>query len=160
MIDGELERNKELQLISSKSTALGVIGGGSTVTEYGSFRFDLGPGEDGKYHKITAVGMDKVTAGFGEYNLKGVAQEFKATATILEMEYVLPEKVGVTKVHLLLCIKNTRIQPVLIKFLPSGVGVYLSPFKDVWGSRIKLAGPTKIFTQANREQKRESNHAV
>ena len=76
------------------------------------------------------------------------------------MEYILPETLRGTKVHLLLGIKNTRIQPVLIRVLPSGVGVYLSPFKDVWGSRIIFAGQNKVFTQANREQQRDSNHAV
>ena len=44
--------------------------------------------------------------------------------------------------------------------LPSGVGVYLSPFKDVRGSRIIFAGPNKVFTQTNKEQLRDSNHAV
>ena len=160
LIDGELARNEDLQLISSKSTALGVNGGGSIMTEYSSFHFNLGPGEDGKYHEITAVGMEKVTAGFREYNLKEIAQEFKAIASLTEMDYVLPKRVGGTKVHLLLGIKNTQIQPVLIKILPSGVGVYLSPFKDAWDSRIILAGPSKIFTQANRDQQREPDHAV
>ena len=61
---------------------------------------------------------------------------------------------------MLLEIKNTRIQPVLIRVLPSGVGVYISPFKDVWGYRIIFAGPNKVFTQANREQQRDSNHTV
>ena len=92
--------------------------------------------------------------------MKEIAQEFKNTASPYELEYVLPETVGGTKVHLLLRIKNTRIQPVLIRVLPSGVGVYMSPFKDVWGSRIICAGPNKIFTQANREQQRDSNHTV
>ena len=36
-ITRELARKEELQLIYSKSTALGVIGGGSIMTEYGSF---------------------------------------------------------------------------------------------------------------------------
>ena len=147
LIDGELARNEDLQLISSKSTALGVNGGGSIMTEYSSFHFNLGPGEDGKYHEITIVGME-------------IAQEFKAIASLTEMDYVLPKRVGGTKVHLLLGIKNTQIQPVLIKILPSGVGVYLSPFKDAWDSRIILAGPSKIFTQANRDQQREPDHAV
>ena len=49
-----------------------------------------------------------------------------------ELEQVLPKTVGGTKVHLLIGIKNTRLQPTLLKVLPSGVGVYLSPFKDVW----------------------------
>ncbi len=48
-------------------------------------------------------------------------------------------------------IKNTNLDPVLIKVLPSGVAVYLSPFKDVYGSRIIFAGPHKSFTRANDE---------
>ena len=104
--------------------------------------------------------MENVTAGFGEYNLKELAQEFKDTASPIELEYVLPETVGGTKVHLLLGIKNIRIQPTLLKVLPSGDGVYLSLFKDVWGSRIIFAGPNKVFTQANIEQLRDLNHAV
>ena len=120
----------------------------------------MGPGEDGKYHEITAVGMENVPAGFGEYSLKKVIQEYKESATTKELEYVLPETVGGTKVHLLLGIKNSRIQPMLLKVLPSGVGVYLSPFKDVWGMRIIFAGPNKVFTKTNKEQLRDSNHAV
>ena len=41
LIDGQLARLEELQLIFNKSIALGVIGGGSIRTEYGSFRFNL-----------------------------------------------------------------------------------------------------------------------
>ena len=85
-----------MQLISSKSIALGVIGGGSIKTEYGSFWFNLGPGEDGKYHEITAVGMENVRAGFGEYNLKEIAQEFRDAASPTKLEYVIPETVGGT----------------------------------------------------------------
>ena len=105
------------------------------------FRFNFEPGENGKYHEITAVGMENVTARFGEYNLKEIAQEFRDTASPTELEYVLPETVGGTTVHQLLGIKNTRIQPILIRVLPSGVGVYLSPFKVVWVSRIIFPGP-------------------
>ena len=92
--------------------------------------------------------MENVTAGFGEYTLKEIAQEFKETASPAELECVLPETVGETKVHLLLGIKNTRIQPILLRVLPSGVGVYLSHFKDVWTSRIIFPGPNNVFTQA------------
>ena len=41
LIDGRMARQEDLQLISSKSIALGVIGGGSIRTEYGSFRFQV-----------------------------------------------------------------------------------------------------------------------
>ena len=75
--------------------------------------------------------MDNVTSGFGEYNLEEVIQENKETASSNESEFVLPQSVGGTKVYSLLGIKNTKIQLTLLKVLPSGVGVYLSPFKDI-----------------------------
>ena len=52
------------------------------------------------------------------------------------------------------------IQPVLLRVLSSGIGVYLSPFKDVWDSRIIFAGPSKFFTQANIEQHKGTVHAI
>ena len=94
--------------------------------------------------------------GIGEYNLKEIAQEFKATLSATYIDYILPKMVGGTKVG----IKNTWIQPVRLKVLPSGGGMYLSNFKDVWGSWIIFASTSKIFTQANRDQHRGLNHAV
>ena len=104
--------------------------------------------------------MDSVTAGFGEYDLKEIIKEYRSSATTEELEYILPETVGGSRVHLLLGIKNTRIQPTLIRVLPSGVGIYLSPFKDIWGSRIIFAGSNKEFTKANKEQMGGFSHAV
>ena len=63
-------------------------------------------------------------------------------------------------VHLLLGVKNTGIQTFLLRVLSSGIGVYLSPFKDVWGSRIIFAGPSKFFTWANKEQQKETVHTI
>ena len=130
------------------------------MTEYGNFRFNLGPGEDKKYNEMTAVGMRNVTAGFGKYDLEEIGQEFRSSANPTETSYILQETVGGTKVHLLLGVKNKKFQPILIKVLSSGIGEYLSPFKDVWGSRMIFAGPSKVFTRANKNQQRESNHAV
>ena len=96
--------------------------------------------------------MDKVTSGFGEYDLKEVIKEYTEFGHGEELEQVLPKTVGGTKVHLLFGIKNTRLQPTLLNVLPSGVGVYLSPFKDVWGSRIMFAGPHKVFSKINKEK--------
>ena len=56
--------------------------------------------------------------------------------------------------------KNTRIQPVLLRVLSLGIGVNLSPFKDVWGSRIIFPGPSKFFNQANKNHQRETIHAL
>ena len=49
--------------------------------------------------------MRNVSAGFGKYDLEEIGQEFRATPISTEMDYVLPETVGGTKVHLLLGIK-------------------------------------------------------
>ena len=77
-----------------------------------------------------------------------------------EKKKVLPKAVGGSKVPLLLGIKNTRIQPVLMKVLPSGVGVYLSPFRDVNGSRIIYAGRSKWFTRTDNDCTQNSNYAI
>ena len=83
------------------------------MTEYGNFRFNLGPGEDKIYHEITAVGMRNVTSGFGKYELEEIGQECRFTANLTEKNYILPKTVGGPKVHLLLGVKNRRNQPVL-----------------------------------------------
>ena len=49
------------EISSSRPTSLTVVGGGSLKTEYGSYRFNLGPGAGGEYHEISCVGMDSVT---------------------------------------------------------------------------------------------------
>ena len=87
LIDGQLAKKEKLQLISSNSTALGVIGGGN-------FRFNLGPGEDRIYHEITAVGMRNVTTSFGKYELEEIGQEFRSTANYTEKNYILPKICG------------------------------------------------------------------
>ena len=65
---------------------------------------------------------------------------------------------GGSKVHLLLGIKNTNLDPVWIKTLPSGVAVYQSVFKDIWGSDLIFAGPHKTFTEVNKTS--NINHVI
>ena len=117
-----------------------MIAGGQVESEFGKFRLNLRPGEDEKYHEITAVVMKDVTKEFCKYDLEEINQEFLNNASSVERNYILPKTVGGSKVHLLLGIRNSKIQPILIIVLPSGVGVYLSLFKDVEGSRIIYAG--------------------
>ena len=130
---------------SYNSAALGVIGGGSIMTEYGNFRFNLGPGIK-KLSRDHSCWDEKGYSWIGKYDLEEISLEFRSSANPTEMSYVLPKTVGVTKVYLLLGVKNTRIQLALIRVLSSGVGVYLSHFKNVWGSRIIFAGHSKVFT--------------
>ena len=101
LVDEQLAEKEKLQLISSNSTALGMIGGGAVMTEYGNFSFNLGPGEDKMYHVIAAVGKRNVRASFGKYELEDIGQEFKSTTNSSEKNYILPKTVGGTKVYLL-----------------------------------------------------------
>ena len=48
----------------------------------------------------------------------------------------------------------------MLRVLPSGVGVYLSQFKDIWGSRIIFAGPRKLFNLANEELESKTVYAI
>ena len=104
--------------------------------------------------------MNDVTAGFGSYDLVEIIREYKDQAEGEEKDVVLPEKVGGSRVHLLLGIKNTNLDPVLIKILPSGIAVYLSPFKDIYGSRLIFAGPHKLFTKSDDGLKTEMSNVV
>ena len=61
---------------------------------------------------------------------------------------------------MLLGIKNTNLDPVLIKILASGIAVYLSPFKDIYGSRLIFAGPHRSFTKSDDGLKNEMSNAV
>ena len=101
MDEVEKERNKLKEVFNKLETEEK----SNNFGKYEKEKMNLGPGEDGKYHEIPAV-----IAGFGEYNLKEIVQEFRDSASPTELEYVLPETVGGTKVHLLLGIKNTRFQ--------------------------------------------------
>ena len=131
IIDGSLAEKEGLQKVSNDPTNLTVVGGSKVRSNHGTFRFNLGPGEKGEYHEVVCVGMDDVTGGFGTYDLTEICQEYLDQAEDEEKVHALPEKVGGSKVHLLLGIKNTKLDPVLIKVLPSWVAVYLSPFKDI-----------------------------
>ena len=117
-----------LQQFSDPETEIGIIGGGIVATGSRSFRFNLGLGQKGTYHEIRAIGMSEVTAEIPDYSLDDIGKEFMSTSTDQEKDYILPKTVGGSKVHLLLGVTNTRIQPSLLQVLPLGVGLYLSQF--------------------------------
>ena len=160
LVDGNIAEREGLQMISDKTSAIRIVGGSEIKTEHGVYRFNLGPGEENVYHEIVAIGMSLVTSEFAKYGLSEICKEYKDEAAGNESQAVLPEAIGGSRVHLLLGIKNTKLHPILIKILPSGVGVFLSPFKDKWGSRIIFAGPSKAFTTGNNDLKTDISHEV
>ena len=76
MIDGNIALKEGLQAIYSERTRLVLIAGGQVESKFGKFRFNLGPGDDDKYHEITAVGMNKLTTEFQKYDLEEINLEY------------------------------------------------------------------------------------
>ena len=96
--------------------------------------------------------MSEVTTKFPKYDLAEICNKFMENADNEEdLSTILPSFAGGSRVHLLVWIKNNNLHPTLLKVLPSGRGVFQSPFKDIFGSRIVFAGPHKSFTQVNKE---------
>ena len=75
LIDGSIAMKDGLQAVSTERTSLGLISGGQVESEYGVFRFNLGPGDRERYHEITAVGMKEITNEFHKYDLLEINSE-------------------------------------------------------------------------------------
>ena len=123
LIDGNIASKEGLQVISDKTSAIRVVGGSEIKTERGTYRFNLGPGEKGQFYEMNCIGMDAVTTRFQEYNLEKINQEFRAEYGPGSEHLILPKKIGGTKVHLLIGIKNVLLTPVLERVLDSDSGI-------------------------------------
>ena len=72
LVQGKMAVAAGFKLTSSRPTSLIVVGEGNLKTEFGSYRFNLGPGANGEYHEISCVGMDSVTSKFNKYDLSDI----------------------------------------------------------------------------------------
>ena len=157
LMEGELVEREGLQVISDKPSIISFVGGSQIKTKFGTYRFNVGPSDSRDFHELICLGMEKVSGKFAEYNLEQICDEYRDNGG---QETHLPKKVGGSRVQLLIGIKNTNLTPTLIKIFPSGVGVFRSPFKDKYGSRIIFAGPHPAFTKGNQSLEKEVSLAV
>ena len=102
--------------------------------------------------------MDSVTSKFNKYDLSEICSEYIFQTDPNHAVPPLPKYVVGSEVHVLLGIKNMNLDLVWVKTLPSGVAVYQSVFKDIWGSDLIFAGPHKSFTNGNKSS--NANHVV
>ena len=160
LITEKIAIDQGLQLISKKPSKLTVVGGGSIQSEVGKFRFNIGPTENGDFHEIKCQGMRNITSKFPRINLSTISEEFKNSSNNLYDGEPLPEYIGGDEIGLLIGIKNARMNPTLITVLPSGVGVYKSPFADIWGSRYIFAGPHAVFSGGDPNRSDGLTHAI
>ena len=160
LVNGDLAIEQKLQIITKKPTKLTVVGGGSITTEMGKFRFNLGPLESGTYHELKCQGISSVTSKFERYDLSEINEEYRSNKIHPYNGEPLPEYAAGDEVKLLIGIKNNHLNPTLITILPSGVGVYKSPFVDIFGSRVIYAGPHSSFSRVNSNLSKDLSHAI
>ena len=91
-----------------------------------------------------------MTANVDTYDLSETCAEFTSSLGLNQPVPLLTKYVGGSDARLLIGIKNTNLDPVWIKTLPSGIAVYRSVFRDIWGSYLIFAGPHKTFTSVIR----------
>lgn len=156
LIEGELAEDLDLKVVTDRPVNIGIVGGGTICTDYGTYAVTLGPTEDGYFHRITAQGIKSITSVFPQYNLEEINTEARSSKLIKASE-VLPEYIGGQKVGLLIGIKNTYLDPTQEFTLPSGLSVFKSPLPDKFGSHYCYGGPHSLFTTINKEQ-RSFNH--
>ena len=157
LIDGKIAEDAKIKVKNGEPSPIGVISGGKIWTDYGMYEMYLGPTEDGKYFEIVAQGISAVTGVFPKYNLENVNTEI-LTATDLPSDTLLPNFTGGDKIGLLLGLKNSLLEPVCVFSLPSGMGLYKSPFKDIFGSYYCYGGPNSVFSAANKKFHGNVNH--
>ena len=109
---------------------------------------------------MNCIGMDAVTTKFNEYDLREIGKEYRKSLAPGQQDVILPTKIGGSKVHLLIGIKNANLIPVLEKVLESWVAVFTSPFKDIFGSNKIFTGPHRLFTKANQGARTHAVYAL
>ena len=125
LINGNMAEKTKLKVISSRPSSLYVVGGGSVSTEYGLYRVALGKTSSGKVHDIICQGMSSITSSFPKFDLTEVNDEVMSLKSKpINSNELLPLEIGGSEVHLLLGIKDTELEPVLLFTTPLGVGVY------------------------------------
>ena len=141
LIDGPLAEREQLQVISERPTGIKVIGGEEVSSQYGQYKVILGSKATGKFHGLECFGMPNVTARFGTHSLESINRELRLASKHISPSENLPVSVGGTQVHLLIGIQDVDLDPKYIETLPSGTGVYRSPFVDIFGSTVCYGGP-------------------
>ena len=145
IIEGELAERLKLQVLTDAAVNMGGFGGIRVWSEYGCYLLSLGPSTDNKIYSLEVQGVDTITERIPQVDLRRLWPEAK---TLIGNNVPLPTLIGGSRVHLLIGIKSTPLEPVRLHTLPNGLGIFRSVFKDVHGSDIIFGGPHAIFSEA------------
>ena len=157
LISGELAEDLGIKVLSQEQGTIGVVSGSRIWTGYGIYELYLGPTIEGKYYQLVCQGMKSITSPFPKYHLNEINKEAIECSGLLP-QTALPEYIGGDSIKLLVGLKNPELEPVCIMSLPSGIGLYRSVFKDVFGSVYCYGGPNRIFSDVHKKFGGSVNH--
>ena len=150
LISGELAEDLGIKVLTQEQGTIGVVSGTRIWTGYGTYELYLGPTIEGKYYQLVCQGMKSITSVFPKYYLNEISKE--ATECFnLHPQTAFPEYIGGDSIKLLVGLKNAELEPVCVMNLPSGIGLYRSVFKDVFGSVYCFGGPHRIFSDVHKK---------
>ena len=149
LVCGEFAEKSSFKVLDQKSQIIGCLSSQTISTGYGVYLAQLGPDEDGAYHQIQFQGIEKITSAYPRYDLTPIAIEVKASGLLPE-DTPLPLAVGGKSVDILLGIKTPELVPKLLFHMPSGIGIYKTPFFDTNSSNIAFGGSHYAITSANK----------
>ena len=160
LIKADVAEQANLPIISNRPTALSGVGGGSVDAAYGTYQLVMGSENSGSWHQLTCSGIGSITRKCNKYDLSPINTEARRHIAEIDDQTTLPNTIGGCEVDLLLGIKDVSLDPVLLGMLPSGVGVYRSPFTDKNGSRICYGGPHEVFSRMSAESDESINSVM
>ena len=149
LIDGKFAEELRVKVYREKPTHVTVTSGCKVWTDYGKYNLALGPTQNDTYFEIKAQGISTITKSIAHYNLLEVNDEVSNYNEIGD-DTILPAYIGGDNIKILLGLKNANIQPIHLFTLPSGLGVYRSPFTDIFGSNICYGGSHRSFSSLQR----------
>ena len=144
-VQAKLAKDAGFRDLPSKPATINVAGGGEISTEHGEYMAVLGPSQDGLYHRVRCQAVEQITRPLPLVELDDIAEEARM---VLPPSTRLPSKIGGDEVKLIIGIGQTRLAPRMTHSLPSGICIFESKIKDIFGSQICFGGPHQAFTRA------------
>ena len=135
---------------------LGGVGDCKVVSPYGIYEVKL-PLDNGKDAVFFGICLDAITSKFPLYPLKGevekdIHEAYSISGGDVTKLPSLPKFVG-GNIDFMIGAKYMRYHPTPVFTIPSGLTIYLSPFKGFDGTKGVMGGPHKVFSAVQRQAK-------
>ena len=148
-VRADLAEKVGMSIIDERPQSFTVAGGDVVNTNYPLYEATIGPDSRGEYHTFSLLGMDKISDPVPAVELQDMTDEFKKSqvSSPLSKEQ-FPIISGGSDIQLIIGIKQSILFPTKLMVLKSGLQVWRSQIKDVYGSTLIFAGPHESVKKA------------